>query len=78
MAVNNQERHDRIIRVISEVPEKKLMIVELAQQVWSAEGPDWEAVQARQPELNLAIAEVRTYSQGTERAIKALTELPAR
>lgn len=76
--MDNKKEHDRIIRIISDVPEKKLMLVELAQQVWGAEGPDWGMVQAKQPELNLAIAEVRAYSLSTERAVKALKELQAR
>ena len=73
-----KETHDRIIRVISSVPEKKLMLVQLARELWGEHGPDWAKVQNRQPDINLATAEVDVYTRNTQRAARAIWDLPAR
>jgi len=61
------------------VPEKSLLIVEIANQVATKGGElDYDMLIDRQREVNLAVAEAKAYSQATQKAIRALSELPAR
>ena len=77
-AEDTNQGHDRIIDVIASVPAKRLMLLDIVRDVWGGDGPDWSKVQERQPDLNLAMAEVESFTKSTQRAIKALRELPAR
>lgn len=70
--------HNRIIHAIEQVPEKKLRVVELVTELWGEDAPDWEKVHDQQPAINLATAELETYTRATQRAIQTLRELPPR
>lgn len=70
--------HDRIIHAIGQVPEKKLRLVELVAELWGEDGPDWGKIHDQQPAVNLASAELETYTRATQRATQSLRELPAR
>lgn len=72
------EDHDKIIHIIEAVPEKSLLLIEIAKELWVDGTPDWDKVAAKQPEINLAMAEVQSYTRSTERAIAALKEIPSR
>lgn len=70
---------ERIIKALETVPEKKLRIIELANELVGENGElDYVRLDERKADVNLAMAEARAYSQGTEDAIKALTKIDAR
>jgi len=70
---------ERVIRVLKTVPEKSLLIIEVANEVATENGEvDYDKLIDRQREVNLAVAEAKAYSQATHKAIHALWELPAR
>jgi hypothetical protein len=69
---------EAIIRALGKVPEKRLKLIEFAREVVSENGTfETETVEARQADLNLAIAEAQAYASGTQRAIHSLAGLPA-
>ena len=64
------------MRIIRRVPEKRLRVFELAAELLDEQGElDPEAAAARQPEVNLAIAEAETYVRATRQAVAALRQL---
>lgn len=70
---------ERVVRVLKTVPEKSLLIIEIANEVSTKKGEiDYDKLIDRQREVNLAVAEAKAYSQATQRAIKTLADLPAR
>lgn len=73
------ESQERVIRALASTPPKQLKIIELAWEVLDEQGMlDSEAASKRAPEINLALAEAKTYAQATARAVTALVGLPAR
>lgn len=76
---NESERIDKVIFALKKVPEKHLRIIELANQIPIKYGElDYAEVTERQPEINLAIAEAKTYGGHTIQAVDALIRLQGR
>lgn len=70
---------ERVVRALKTVPEKSLLIIEIANEVATEKGElDYDMLIDRQREVNLAVVEAKAYSQATQKAIRALLELPAR
>jgi len=69
------DAHD-LIRVLKEVPECRLRLIELA---WEAVGDDGsidpEKLGFRRKELEEAIAEAEAYAQATRGAVQCLTSM---
>ena len=71
--------HDRVIKALATVPEKHLLIVDLAGELTTEKGTlDYELVNERMPDINMAVAEARAYARATANAINALKNIPAR
>ena len=68
-----------IVAILQQVPEKRLAVFDLAAQLIDRDGEiDAEAAAARQPEVNLAIAEVESYARATRPAVEALRRIQVR
>ncbi|MBI4496622.1 MAG: hypothetical protein HY689_01825 [Chloroflexi bacterium] len=68
-----------VVSIIRRVPEKRLRILELAAELLDEHGDlDPDAAAARQPELNLAVAEAQGYARATKQAVEAVRRLPVR
>jgi thioredoxin-like negative regulator of GroEL len=77
--MSEQEKIGKVVAALEGLPEKRLLIIELANQLTGADGMiDFQKVADRQPEVNLAMAEARSYSGAAEDALNALVKLPAR
>ena len=62
-----------LIRVLREVPECRLRLIELAQKVLKDDGSlDWEQLAFRQKELQEAISEAQAYVSMTGEAVQCL------
>lgn len=68
---------ERIIEALKKVPEKKLRIVDLVDQVTVNGEIDYDLVAKKHKEFNLAEAEARAYIQLTQQAIFVLRKVPA-
>lgn len=69
---------EKITQALKTVPEKHLLIVDLARQVVNEKGElDYDLLADRQRDVNLAIAEAKAYSNATIRAIETLRGLKA-
>ena len=70
---------ERVVRALKTVSEKKLLIIEIANESVTKKGElDYDKLIGKQREVNMAVAEAKAYSQATQRAIRALSDLPAR
>lgn len=70
---------ERVTHALSTVPEKSLLIVEIANEVTDKKGAlDFDKLIDRQREVNLAVAEAKAYVQATQKAVQALKNMPAR
>jgi len=77
--MSEKEDIERVVGALQSVPEKKLLIIEIANEAAAPSGElDYDKLIDRQPDVNLAVAEAKAYSNATQRAIKALADLPAR
>ncbi len=77
--MRDTEDLDRIIVALKKVPEKHLLIIELANRVCSEDGQlDYGELESIQPEVNLAIAEAKMYGAHTLVAVDTLKRLPPR
>ena len=77
--MNEPEDIDRVIRALAKVPPKKLLIIELANQIPIKYGElDYAEVAERQPGINLAIAEAKAYGTHTIQAVDVLIRLQGR
>lgn len=71
-----EENIDRVIASIKKVPEKHLLIIELANKVPIKDGDfDPRMLMDIQPEINLAMAEAVSYGGATINAVAALASL---
>lgn len=69
----------RIMNALRSVPEKHLLLIDLANELPGKRGKlEFEKFVDRQAELNLAIAEARAYGDATDSAVNALKTLKAR
>jgi len=67
---------DKIITALGKVPEKKLLIIELLNRVTDDKGKiDYKMLAAEQPQVNLAVAEAKSYSRSTDISVHALKKL---
>ncbi|MFC1990301.1 hypothetical protein ACFLVW_07120 [Chloroflexota bacterium] len=69
---------ERVVAALKEVPEKRLLIIDLANRIPMKDGQlDYDAVTAIQPEVNMAIAEAKMYGAQTLMAIDSLKRVMA-
>lgn len=67
---------ERVVRALQKVPQKKLLIVELAWKVLDGAGQlDYQKVIDQQRHINLALAEADAYCRATDRAVRSLKAL---
>jgi len=77
--MSEAEDIERVVRALKTVPEKHLLIIDLAKEAVNSEGElDYDYLADKQREVNLAVAEAKAYGQATKRAIESLSHLPAR
>ena len=70
---------ERLAEILRKVPEKRLLIIELANSIPIKNGLlDLNVLKAKQREINLAIAEAKAYGSRTILAVDALVRLRAR
>ena len=68
-----------MIAILRRIPEKRLRVFELAEELLDAQGDlDFDEAARRQPEVNLAVAEAKAYAATTQQAAEALRRLPPR
>jgi len=71
--------HDRVIKALATVPEKRLLIIDLVGELTTDKGAlNYKLVSERTPDINLAVAEARVYARATAMAINALNNIPTR
>ena len=67
---------DRIITALLKAPEKRLMIIEIANTIPIVNGElDYAELTNRQLEINLAVAEAEVYGAHTLQAVDSLVRL---
>lgn len=65
-----------IVSALRRVPEKRLLVFELAAELRLPDGTlDYDAAALRREELELAQSELDLYTRGTTRALRALHDL---
>lgn len=69
---------ERIVQALKKVPEKHLLILDLARDAAIDGELDYDFLADKAREVNLAVAEAKAYGQATNRAVDALHRLPAR
>jgi len=70
---------ERLVEILGKVPEKRLLIIELANSIPIKNGLlDLKVLAAKQREVNLAIAEAIAYGSRTILAVDALVRLRTR
>ena len=76
--MTEEENIDRIITTLLKVPEKRLLIIEIANNIPIVNGElDYAELANRQLEINLAIAEAKVYGAHTLMAVDSLVRLRA-
>lgn len=79
IGTKGKRKEPDIVAILRRVPEKHLRVFELASELLDEHGEvDIEAAASRQPEVNLALAEVEGYVRATRQATEALAKLPPR
>ena len=77
--MSETEDIERVIRALRKVPPKHLLIIQLANEIPTKYGDlDPAEVTKRQVEINLAIAEAKSYGSHTIQAVDALIRLQSR
>ena len=77
--MSESENIGRVISSLKKVPEKHLLIIELANNAPRKDGGlDYEELASIQPEINMAIAEAKMYGSHTLVAVDTLKRLEAR
>jgi hypothetical protein len=72
------ENIDRVVAALLKVPEKRLLIIELANVLPIVNGElDYAELANRQLEINLAIAEAKVYGAHTLQSVDSLVRLRA-
>lgn len=73
------ENIDRVVAALLKVPEKKLLIIQLVNQISIKNGElDYLELANKQLEINLAIAQAKAYGAHTMMAVDSLVRLRAR
>jgi hypothetical protein len=76
--MTEEENIDRLVTALVKVPEKKLLIIELANTIPIVNGElDYAELANRQLDINLAIAEAKVYGAHTLQAVDSLVRLRA-
>ena len=76
--MTEEENIDRVVTALVKVPEKKLLIIELANSIPIVNGElDYAELANRQLDINLAIAEAKAYGSHTLQAVDSLVRLRA-
>ena len=76
--MTEEDNIDRIVTALLKVPEKKLLIIEIANTIPIVNGElDYAELANRQLEINLAIAEAKVYGAHTLQAMDSLVRLRA-
>ena len=76
--MTENENIDRVITALIKVPEKKLLIIELANTIPIINGElDYRELADRQLAVNLAITEAKVYGAHTLQAVDSLVRLRA-
>lgn len=77
--MSESEDIERVVRALRKVPPKHLLIIQLANEIPIKYGDlDPAEVTERQVEINLAIAEAKSYGSHTIQAVDALIRLQSR
>lgn len=76
--MSESEYIDRIVRSLSSVPPKNLLIIELANKYTRDGTLDYEGLTEVQPEVNRALAEAKMYGSYTLMAVSSLSQLEAK
>jgi len=72
------ENIDRVVMALLRVPEKKLLIIEIANSIPIVNGElDYRELADKQLAVNLAIAEAKVYGAHTLQAVDSLVRLRA-
>lgn len=75
--MSEEEVIEQIVRAMRKVPEKRLLLIELANSVPLRHGDlDVTVLRDIQPQINLAIAEAKAYGTHTIQAVDALVRVP--
>ncbi|KKM92839.1 hypothetical protein LCGC14_1214380 [marine sediment metagenome] len=70
---------ERLTEILRKVPEKRLLLIELANSIPIKNGLlDLTVLAEKQPEINLAVAEAKAYGTRTIMAVDALVNMKAR
>ncbi len=70
---------ERVLTALRKVPAKHLRIIDLTNQMATPTGDlDTDQIKSREPEINLAVAEAKSYANATSKAIEALKKLKPR
>jgi PRTRC genetic system protein C len=79
IGTKGRRRAPSVAGVLRRVPAKELRVFALAAELLDERGElDAEAAAARQPEVNLAVAEAEAYGRFTRQAVEALRRLAPR
>jgi hypothetical protein len=74
--MNEAENINRIVAALLTVPEKKLLLIQLVNSIPIKNGEmDYQVIQSKQLEINLAITEAKSYGAHTMMAVDALRRL---
>lgn len=77
--MKESEYTGKVVSALAKVPEKHLLIIELVNEIPIKYGAlDYDEVARRQLEINLAIAEAKSYGTHTLQAVDALIRLQSR
>lgn len=77
--MGESEDIERVIMALRKTPEKRLLIIELANSIPIKNGLlDLKVISEKQREINLAVAEAKAYGSRTILAVDALVRLRAR
>jgi len=77
--MTESEDIERVVASLKKVPEKRLLMIDLANRIPMKDGQlDYDAVAAIQPEVNMAIAEAKMYGTQTLMAVDSLKRVIAR
>lgn len=70
------EAIDNIIAILKTVPPKSLMLIEIANEIRFKDGaPDFEQIEAMQPEIKLAVQEASVYGGHTIMMVEQLSRM---
>ncbi len=77
--MSEAENIERVVTALQKVPEKKLLIIELANRVKIINGQlDYAEMLNLAPEINLATKEAEVYGSNTIRMVDALVHVRAK